>query len=432
MSQALGDANHVDAAGEIVAICDTGFDVGTTSPVHPDFAGRVKAITSYPITPDLSPYIKNPLGDDGPADLDSGHGTHVAGSVLGDGSASTALAGQAPVRGIAHKARLVFQAIEQALDWKNPADLQHYGRYILAGIPADISTIFQYAYSKGARIHSNSWGGGEPGAYDSQCRQLDEFVWNHPTMCILFSAGNDGTDSDGDGKINLGSVTAPGTAKNCITVGACENLRRAFDTQKYGAWWPHDYPAAPLQERGDGRRPGSGRRVLESWSDRRRAGEAGRDRSWHVDPVDQVDDAEQHRDRMGSFRRVVEVLLHGWHEHGDAAHRRCGGCDPAVPASRPRDRQPDRRRSIQAVLIVAASRLPNTAPAAGRRRRPPGLRARRSRADRQAACGHEAVAAAEHERRDRSESAPNDHGHDCRVAAADRARLRRLSRGAHW
>jgi serine protease AprX len=245
--KALGDTNDVDAAGEIIAICDTGFDVGTTSPVHPDFAGRVKAITSYPITPDLSPYIKNPLADDGPADLDSGHGTHVAGSVLGDGSASTAIAGQPPVRGIAHKARLVFQAIEQALDWKSAADLQHYGRYILAGIPADISAIFQYAYSKGARVHSNSWGGGEPGAYDSQCRQLDEFVWNHPTMCILFSAGNDGTDSDGDGKINLGSVTAPGTAKNCITVGACENLRHAFDTQKYGAWWPDDYPAPPFK-----------------------------------------------------------------------------------------------------------------------------------------------------------------------------------------
>ena len=66
-------------------------------------------------------------------------------------------------------------------------------------------------------------------------------------MCILFSAGNDGTDGDGDGKINLGSVTSPGTAKNCITVGASENLRHAFDGERYGSWWPNDYPVAPFR-----------------------------------------------------------------------------------------------------------------------------------------------------------------------------------------
>ena len=244
---ALGGATNIDGAGEIVAICDTGFDIGTTTPAHPDFAGRVKSIKSYPITSDFAEYIRNPGGDDGAADLDSGHGTHVTGSVLGDGTASAALAGQAPIRGIAHKARLVFQAVEQALDWRNPAHLQRYGRFLLAGIPADISTLFHDAYLKGARIHSNSWGGGEPGAYDSQSRQLDQYVWDHPTMCILVAAGNDGSDSDGNGEINLGSVTSPGTAKNCITVGASENLRHAFDNELYGTWWPNDYPSAPYK-----------------------------------------------------------------------------------------------------------------------------------------------------------------------------------------
>ena len=102
---ALGGATNIDGAGEIVAICDTGFDIGTTTPAHPDFVGRVKSIKSYPITSDFAEYIRNPGGDDGAADLDSGHGTHVTGSVLGDGTASAALAGQAPIRGIAHKAR---------------------------------------------------------------------------------------------------------------------------------------------------------------------------------------------------------------------------------------------------------------------------------------------------------------------------------------
>jgi len=156
--------------GETIAICDTGLDTGDPGHIHSDFAGRVAWIKSYPITPDFDPYIRNPGGDDGGADLDSGHGTHVAGSALGDGTASKGLTGvNGAIRGLAHKARLVFQAVEQELEWKNPAHLQRYGRYLLAGIPNDLGILFADAYRKGARVHSNSWGGGDPGEYDEQC-----------------------------------------------------------------------------------------------------------------------------------------------------------------------------------------------------------------------------------------------------------------------
>jgi hypothetical protein len=109
-----------------------------------------------------------------------------------------------------------------------------------------MAPLFQFAYNQGARIHSNSWGGGDPGAYDDQCRQFDQFVWEHKDFCFVIAAGNDGTDQDGDGKINLMSVTSPGTAKNCITVGACENLRPEFNSELYGDWWPSDFPASPI------------------------------------------------------------------------------------------------------------------------------------------------------------------------------------------
>src|SRR5688572_31539117 len=114
------------------------------------------------------------------------------------------------------------------MKWRDPADLQRYGRYLLTGIPSDLKTLFGDAYNRGARIHSNSWGGGDPGAYDEQCEQLDEFVWNHKDCCILFANGNDGSDSDGNGKINPMSVSSPGTSKNCISVGACESVRTEF------------------------------------------------------------------------------------------------------------------------------------------------------------------------------------------------------------
>ena len=233
--------------GETIAVCDTGLDTGNPAAIHPDFAGRVAFIKSYPMTSDLDALVTNPGGDDGPADLDSGHGTHTSGSVLGSGAASAGVPGLAsPIRGLASGAKLVFQAVEQECKWKDPTNFRKFGRYNLVGIPADLKTLLGDAYAKGARIHSNSWGGGDPGSYDDQCRALDQFVWEHKDFCVVAAAGNDGTDSDGDGRINPMSVSSPATAKNCITVGACENGRPDFDRETYGEWWPTDFPVPPF------------------------------------------------------------------------------------------------------------------------------------------------------------------------------------------
>lgn len=241
--------------GEIVAVCDTGLDTGDPETIHPDFAGRIVAIKSYPLTADLDSYVKNPRGDDGSSDLDSGHGTHVSGSVLGSGEVSASLKNGPLIRGLAHQARLVFQAVEQQTDWKSTDELKESGRYGLWGIPNNLRTLFQFAYGKGARIHSNSWGGGDPGAYDEQCRQLDRFVWDHKDFCIVIAAGNDGTDNNGDGKINPTSITSPGTAKNCITVGASESKRPEFKAETYGGWWPNDFPVTPFQKKSMANKP---------------------------------------------------------------------------------------------------------------------------------------------------------------------------------
>jgi subtilisin family serine protease len=233
---------------ETIAVCDTGLDTGDPNTIHPDFVGRVASIKSYPMTPDLDPLVTNPGGDDGPADLDSGHGTHTSGSVLSSGVSSAGLPGiTTPIRGLAHEAQLVFQAVEQEAKWKSPVDLQRFGRFGLFGIPADLKVVFSDALAKGARIHSNSWGGGDPGSYDDQCRALDQFVCDHKDFCVVVASGNDGTDSDGDGQINPMSVSSPATAKNCITVGACENKRPDFNAETYGKWWARDFPVAPFK-----------------------------------------------------------------------------------------------------------------------------------------------------------------------------------------
>lgn len=221
-----GSAPNLPLAGEveIIAIADSGLDTGEPETIHEDFQGRIEGIRSWPVSASLENMAFNIGADDGPADKTEGHGTHVAGSALGDGSMSKKY-GKEPARGFAHKARLFFQAVEQEMKWKFETYRMLYGTFSLAGIPDDLNMLFQEAYDSGARIHTNSWGGGKFGTYDYESRDVDGFAWTHKDMIILFAAGNDGKDSDKDGKIEYQSVTPPGTAKNCINVGASENLR---------------------------------------------------------------------------------------------------------------------------------------------------------------------------------------------------------------
>jgi subtilisin family serine protease len=206
-----------EGEGEIVAVADTGFDKGSTTDVHPAFKGRVKKLYA--------------LGRPGRKDDPDGHGTHVAGSVLGDGVSAS----EGAIRGTAPKAKLVLQSVLDADDG-------------LGGLPDDLHDLFNTPYTKDkARIHTNSWGSvGNFGLYDQQAFELDDFVHEHRDMLICFAAGNEGVDKNANGQIDPNSVTPPGTAKNCLTVGACEN-NRPTKTLTYGQGWPSDFPANPIK-----------------------------------------------------------------------------------------------------------------------------------------------------------------------------------------
>jgi serine protease AprX len=220
---------------QIVAVADSGLDTGDPATVHADVRGRVAGLVSWPVRPELALLLKTPGSDDGPGDEVDGHGTHVTGSVLGDGK-SAVDAGQAPVpAGVAPEARLYFQAVNQTVQWKTIPELEAAGLRIsgpwppaahgMYGLPIDISRLFQQAYDAGARIHTNSWGSSSAGAYTADARSVDDFMWRHPDMLILVSAGNEGADRDADGVIDPDSIASPGSAKNCVTVGASENNR---------------------------------------------------------------------------------------------------------------------------------------------------------------------------------------------------------------
>ncbi len=170
--------------GQTVAVADTGLDTGRNdSSMHEAFRGKITALYA--------------LGRSNNSNDPNGHGTHVAGSVLGNGTSN---------KGMAPQANLVFQSIMDSSGG-------------LGGLPSNLSTLFSQAYSAGARIHTNSWGAAVNGAYTTDSRNVDDYVRKND-MAVLFAAGNEGPNS--------GTISAPGTAKNAITVGATENYRPSF------------------------------------------------------------------------------------------------------------------------------------------------------------------------------------------------------------
>lgn len=149
----------------------------------------------------------------------AGHGSHVGGSIAGDepgpyadcvGFGSHGDTGDKD--GTAPGARLIHQEMGESLDYVNS----------LGGTVYHAVTT---AYAGGARIHSNSWGGGccflglfcicDEVAYDSLARDADLAVWENPDMTVLFAAGNDGSCCSAPA-----SIGSPGVAKNTVTVGA--------------------------------------------------------------------------------------------------------------------------------------------------------------------------------------------------------------------
>lgn len=221
---------------QMVCVCDTGFDTGSTTDTHDGFTGRVELLSSW------GRRTKDKATDD-----PDGHGTHVCGSLLGAGDHTT----EGHIEGTAPLATLMVQSLFVRTNYLNQP--------VLGGYPKDLGQLFDEAYQAGARIHTNSWGTPLPldnvqKPYDTSAENIDQFVWDHQDMTILFAAGNDGQDQDLDGKVNERSLGAEASAKNCITVGATENYRPQLASGKtasaytYGAFWPNKFTKNPLKD----------------------------------------------------------------------------------------------------------------------------------------------------------------------------------------
>ncbi len=129
------------------------------------------------------------------------HGTHTAGTIVGDDS----YVGAADARdGMALKAKIYFMDAGASAN--------------TISVPGDLNPMFQTAYdgnTGGApRISSNSWGADNSGAYDLQEMTVDQFTWDHKDFLIFFSNGNAG---------GANTVGTPAGAKNAAGAGGTNN-----------------------------------------------------------------------------------------------------------------------------------------------------------------------------------------------------------------
>ena len=167
----------LNGSGEILAISDTGIDAD-----HGDFNGRVRAIYDL-FGPDNSYQDRN-----------SGHGTHVTSTILGDGSGDSNNAGLVPA------ATFHFYQLEA----DSSGILARWG---------SLYEMFAHSYQQSARIQTNSWGNiNLVGEYSSDSRSADSYLVDEPSFLALFSAGDLGANG-------YQSITPPGTAKNVLTIG---------------------------------------------------------------------------------------------------------------------------------------------------------------------------------------------------------------------
>ncbi len=168
----------LDGSGEVVSVVDTGLDID-----HSDYASQVIA-------------VQNSFGlDNDGSDSISGHGTHVVGTILGDGS------GEAEAKGIAPEATLQMYQLE------------HNQQGVIARI-GSIYDVMDDAYNKQARFQSTSWVSENAGGkYNGDSQSADRFLWDNRDFTAIYSAGNNGSNG-------MNTVAAPSTSKNAISVGA--------------------------------------------------------------------------------------------------------------------------------------------------------------------------------------------------------------------
>ena len=170
----------LDGSGETFAVLDTGLDSD-----HPDFGNRVLSVRvscSY---------------DQSGADSNSGHGTHVTGTLISDGGSFNGGKGLTP------QATIHMYALEYDLSGQIAKTCSTYD-------------ILRDSSIAGARIGVNAWGSTvDLGQYNLESRSIDTFARDYPDFLAVFAVGDDPIQGSS-------SIVPPSTAKNVLAIGASD------------------------------------------------------------------------------------------------------------------------------------------------------------------------------------------------------------------
>ena len=170
--------------------------------------------------------------------------------MLGDGTSSVGLTG------LADRSRAVLQSKagvsgDRTGDrLEDPADEQRFGRFLLAGIPADLAVLLQDAYT---RAHASIPTPGVAATPEPTMPSASNstLCLEQKDMCFLVAAGNDGTDKDGDGTINPMSVTSPARPRIASRSARARTCGRSSTPKSTASGGRMTIPP-PVQERRDG------------------------------------------------------------------------------------------------------------------------------------------------------------------------------------
>ena len=207
-AEPVGDTLGLTGEGQIVGHADTGIDANAFDdpehPMHPDFN----------TTNILKIIMRSKTAEQDVA----GHGTHTLGSIVGSGASSNGL-----YRGIAYGARAVTQVLGLECAAGN-GDFGGGDRSFTDDPPWELADIYQETYDLGARVHSDSWGWESTFSYEEPCAKADLYVFEHPEMLVVISAGNSFDkylDEYPNGR--YATIIEPASGKNVLAVGAYGN-----------------------------------------------------------------------------------------------------------------------------------------------------------------------------------------------------------------
>jgi len=213
-------SNYMNLSGSNVTVNmnDSGVDA-----THPDFKG-----------PGGTPRLRgasNALYDY------EGHGTHVAGSIMGNGSKSSTVSNAVPgsiipgagFQGKATNATLFSQSLGLEIGTTIAAAYQEGGSFVS---DASLQTNASVELGTTNLISNNSWGYDGVTAYDMHAASFDQAtrdaqpgVPGEQPLLFVFAAGDGGNGNYSGGGGTESSIVSPATAKNVITVGAVDAPR---------------------------------------------------------------------------------------------------------------------------------------------------------------------------------------------------------------